>query len=173
MPKETTTTKPRPLPRLPSQSCSLPQSRCLLFFALAALALGGSGCSELDNCPEAQPAVVIESGTTDSQSLIYSSSPWEGPRDWFPAKTCMHFVHGLGTTPEFVNSYVSFASENSDVTENAGNQGRIKCVDDYEIIIKNDTCEEDFFIRVAAFASGTADTPVPCADRSPHPCDAE
>ena len=72
-------------------------------------------------------------------------------------------MHGLGATPETVNSYVSFVSEGSDATENAGNQGLIRCVDDTEIWIKNDTCEEEFFIRVVAYASGSPSTSVTCS----------
>jgi hypothetical protein len=137
----------------------------LLSFTSVAGALLLLGCSGLDNCPDAATkAIEIKDGTTDKMALFYESASWTGePRDEeprkrhpFPAKTCLRFLHELGATPEVVTTYLSFEADGSDVTENAGNQGRIKCVDDHEIVIKNDTCEEDFFIRVAATASGSS-----------------
>jgi hypothetical protein len=82
----------------------------------------------------------------------------------------MRFEHGLGTTPEIVNTYVSFERQGSDVTENAGNQGRIKCVDSQEIVIKNDTCEESFYIRVVAYASGSGGASTDCQDVDSDGC---
>jgi hypothetical protein len=141
-------------------------------FALAVVLLL-SGCSDLDNCPDDDGDHVVaeaELSTTDTTSGIYSSCPWEGPRDPFPAKVTLRFVHGLAATPELVTSYVSFAPDESDVTENAGNQGRIRCVDDTEIWIKNDTCEKNFFIRVVASASGETHTDCSCGDRLAGNC---
>ena len=120
------------------------------------------GCSELDNCPEGQDPIPFEGGRTNTPSLLYESSAWDQERQAFPAKTCVRFVHGLGTTPELVQSYVSFERTGSDVSENAGNQGRIECVDDTEIVIRNDTCEEQLFIRVVAHASGSATSEKAC-----------
>ena len=143
--------------------------RTLWVFASASLAFV-CGCSELDNCPDANDEKVpVDNGPPKTPTLVYSSAPWEGPRDPFPAKTLMTFVHYLGATPEIVTSYVSFSREGTDVTENAGNQGRIRCVDDEEIWIKNDTCEEAFFIRVAASASGEMHTDCSCAGRFAEP----
>lgn len=133
---------------------------CLLL-ALAAL----PGCSELDNCPDEGKPIVINTGTTDLDSLMYWSASLNGPRDAFPAKTTLHFTHDLGVTPEVVNTYVAFKGEGSDVSENTGNQGRIKCVDDREIVIKNDTCEESFYIVVTAQASGNSHAPCTCVER--------
>jgi hypothetical protein len=144
---------------------------------LAVLSFWLGGCSALDNCPDGSSApgdaVVIKGGTTDPDALIYTSSDWEGPRDPFPAKRLMRFEHHLGVTPELVVTYVSFNAEGSDVTENAGNQGRIQCVDDDDIWIKNDTCEEDFFIRVAAYASGATHTACSCTDQFARRCPKE
>lgn len=131
-----------------------------------------TGCSELDNCPdERDEDIEVTTGTTDPSSLMYWSAPWEGPRDPFPAKTMMRFRHDLGTTPEVVVTYVSFAPNDYDVSENAGNQGRIRCVDDTDIWIKNDTCEEGFYVRVAAWASGTTSASCTCEDRFAGVCD--
>lgn len=125
-----------------------------------------SGCSALGNCPPDGEDVTIETNVADKSLGYYQSAPWYGPRDKFPAKTFVHFVHDLGFVPETVNSYVSFASTGSDFSENTGNQGRWKCIDDYEIVIKNDTCEEDFFIIVTASGSGTQHAPCTCQERS-------
>ena len=139
----------------------------LLLLAILFLA----GCSQLDNCPdEAKRSIYAAEGTTNLETLTYTSAPWGGPRNEFPAKTCVRFEHGLGTTPEIVNTYVSFSSKGGDETENAGNQGRIKCVDGEQIVIKNDTCEESFFIRVVAQASGATTTPNTCADLDDSVC---
>src|SRR5690349_7197763 len=84
------------------------------------------GCSELDNCPDdAKHAIYADApdASTDTEALVYTSAPWEGPRNPYPARTCLHFVHDLGSTPETVSTYVSFNSTGSDLTENAGNQG--------------------------------------------------
>lgn len=123
------------------------------------------GCGELGNCPPDGPDITFDDGATDMEALAYESSPWEGPRNKFPAKTFVHFTHDLGYTPDIVVSYVSFSQEGSDVSENAGNQGRIKCVDDHEIVIKNDTCEEDFWIRVAAYAPLKKHARCSCSER--------
>jgi hypothetical protein len=127
------------------------------------------GCDQLDNCPASQDPITVESrpatgnwaGSTDLESLTYESAPWDGPLDAFPPDTLMRFRHDLGFAPKFITTFVSFTSkgtangEKGDVTENTGNQGRVLCVDAREIILLNDTCEEDFFVRVSAWAVGT------------------
>ena len=40
------------------------------------------------------------------------------------------------------------------MTQNAGSAGLITCVDDNVIVVKNGTCENGFFIRVTALATG-------------------
>ena len=142
------------------------------------MALTLSGCSGLDNCPDASSTAIevpvpegdAEAGPADGTPSVYESSSWKGDRMAFPAKTCMRFKHGLGTTPEIVNTYVSFERRGSDVTENAGNQGRFKCVDSQEIVIKNDTCEEDFYIRVVAYASGSGGDSTDCQTLKDDDC---
>lgn len=134
---------------------------CLLASLLALV-----GCDQLDNCPDAQDPITVEplpatpkyAGSVDLDSLSYESAPWNGKLARFPPDTVMRFVHDLGFAPRFVDTFVSFTSTGTgdgDVTENAGNQGRIRCVDAHEIVVVNDTCEENFFIRVSAWAVGT------------------
>jgi hypothetical protein len=139
-----------------------------------------TGCDELDNCPEGQPAREIVDGRTDLEALVYESAPWGGktgpwegtkPRalDAFPPGTELHFIHHLGVVPYSIDTYLAFSStgtngaQGGDVTENAGNQGRVQCVDAERIIIMNDTCEEDFYIRVVASGSGSKSTETFCA----------
>lgn len=137
------------------------------------VALALCGCGDLDNCADddgRNELAEAKNASTDTTAGVFTSCPWEGPRDPFPAKVTLRFEHGLGATPETVSSYVSFASKDSDFTENAGNQGRIRCVDDTEIWIKNDTCEESFFVRVVAQASGNTHTTCSCPDRIAGRC---
>lgn len=125
-----------------------------------------TGCDGLDNCPEGSSTpVVIDSGTTHADSLIYESSSWDKALVHFPPKTLLRFKHDLGTRPEIVTTYVSFSEHGlgeSNVTENTGNQGLIVCVDANEIDIVNDTCEEDFYVRVTAYATGEGSTEAVC-----------
>lgn len=136
---------------------------------LLALLASLSACDELDNCPDAGDPITVSAettkgyrGSTDLETLTYESAPWEGPLQHFPPDTKMRFVHDLGFKPQYVFSWIAFEATGTtaggDVTENTGNQGRILCVDAHEIIIENDTCEEDFHIRVAAWATGKEST---------------
>lgn len=148
---------------------------------LLALLATLSGCSELDNCPAAQDARPIENRHTDTAALVYESAQWGGetepwpghpkvrPLDRFPPETALHFIHGLGVVPTLVKTYLAFSPDGTDgpkagdVTENAGNQARIQCVDAKEIVITNDTCEEDFHIRVVAYGLGSTSTETFCS----------
>lgn len=121
-------------------------------------------CSDLGNCPSAKPDITIETGATDKDAGTYQSAPIWGPRDAFPAMTTVHFMHHLGFVPELMQSFVSFLPENSNVTENAGNQGEWVCVDDEELILRNGTCQ-DFYVVVSAHGSGTQHAPCRCSER--------
>jgi hypothetical protein len=139
------------------------------FFALTVPTL--AGCSAFDTCPEGPKQRVVAGGSSDVEGLYYDSSGgWDVPLTSFPPKTTLIFEHGLGVTPLNVLSYVSFnknGTRNNDdeheVTENAGNQGHIECVDSQVIHMSNDTCEENLFIRVTA--SGQTTNPAkPCSE---------
>lgn len=139
-------------------------------FALVSLSVG---CDGLDNCPDGGDPITVSpettenyQGSTDLETLTYYSAPWDAALQEFPPGKKMRFVHDLGFAPPFVWTWVSFTRDGrgtnggggGDVTENTGNQGRILCVDAHEIIIENDTCEDDFYIRVAAMALGDEST---------------
>jgi hypothetical protein len=135
-----------------------------LLTALTALAVA-CGCSDLDNCPDAQAPISIanEPGSTDVDSLYFESAPWGGPLAPFPAKTELRFEHGLGVTPLLVKAYLSFSKEGTSdndagsLTEVAGNEGPYECIDHKLIVIKNDTCEKSFFVRVVAMGASPSD----------------
>lgn len=124
--------------------------------------VGGTGCSSLDNCPDSEPARLVESGRerTDKDALFYESTPWWGELDHFPAKSALWFEHGLGVTPLDVTPYLSFSKvgtnndDHGSVATSAGNQSLIDCVDSRYIVLRNDTCEPSFYVRVTARGQG-------------------
>lgn len=133
--------------------------RALMLAGLGLLA----GCSELDNCPDGRDPIVIDGGHSDPEAHEYTSASFGGPLDAFPAKTELVFEHGLGVAPLDVHTYLSFKAVGTNderggsVAESAGNQALIECVDSRVIVVKNDTCEPNFFIRVTASGVGTDD----------------
>ena len=140
----------------------LPTVKCLSILGLILVLVG---CGQ-NSCSDGEER-TITSGTTDLENLVYVSAPWDGTLDRFDAKDTLTFVHGLGVVPDLVTTYLSFKEEgtgNSEVTENAGNQGEIQCVDANAIRIKNSTCA-DFFIRVVATRLGET------GEQSIEPCD--
>ena len=141
---------------------------CLrLLAALGALAMT-CGCSELDNCDDARDPITIDRPEgTDKELLIYSSSEGWDSFDEYPAKTKLRFKHDLGV-PELILPYLSFnakAISDSNFTIGTGNAAELDCVDSHTIVLKNDTCETSFFIKVVAYAKADADmNVVKCGD---------
>lgn len=142
-------------------------------FSLSTLALVVlSGCSALDNCPEGQAAIEITTGKSDPDAQSYESAAWRGELDAFPAKTALIFRHELGFTPLHVEPYLSFTKDGThdadggSVALSAGNQTLIDCVDSHVIVIRNDTCEKDFYIRVEAFGTALHDEGDSCHSSS-------
>lgn len=144
------------------------------FTALALLATWG--CSELDNCPDAQDPRTIpnEPGMTLVDELYYESAPWSGPLTPIPAKSELSFEHGLGVTPLLVKAYYSFTEDGTNqdgdgsVAEIAGNLGPQQCIDHKVIVISNDTCEQDFYVRVVAMGRSPTDTGEDECDKQPE-----
>lgn len=134
--------------------------------------VGATGCGSLDNCPDSQSARLITGGLVDTDALTYESKPWGGTLDHFPAKSALWFEHGLGVTPLDVTPYLSFKavgthdSGGGSVAPSAGNQSLIDCVDSRFIVLRNDTCEEEFYVRVTARDKGT-DPPEGCGEPPP------
>jgi hypothetical protein len=127
-----------------------------LFTALGALAVT-CGCSDLDNCPDARDPITIDRPeATDLETLTYESSAgWES-FDEFPAKTELRFKHGLGVVPWDVSAFLSFrpAATNGEgggsFTEAAGNAVEWHCIDSHTIVIRNNTCERSFYVKIVA-----------------------
>lgn len=129
-----------------------------------------AGCSSLDNCPESLPDITIETGKSDAALQVYESAPIDGPLDHFPAKTKLRFKHDLGFTPAGVKAYLAFSKEGTNgprggsVAESAGNQSLIECWDSHTIVVRNDTCEEDFHIQVIAWNQSITDRGNDCSE---------
>lgn len=134
------------------------------FTALTLLA--ACGCSDLDNCPDAQAKKTIpnEPGMTSVDQLYYESAPESGPLLPYPPKTELVFEHGLGVKPLLWKGYLSFTKDGTaqngegSITEIAGNEGTYQCVDHKVIVLKNDTCERSFFVRLVAMGQSPSDT---------------
>jgi hypothetical protein len=138
-----------------------------------ALAVALSGCGDLDNCPDGQSEPIVISGRpSDPAEKTYESVAWSGPLDSFPAKTALAFEHGLGFTPLKVEPYLSFkpggtyGADGGSVALSAGNQSLIDCVDSNVIVLRNDTCEKSFYIRVVAYGVALKDEGNKCSERS-------
>jgi hypothetical protein len=137
--------------------------------ALVAL-VTSSGCSELNNCAEGSDVpIIVEGGTTDPENLVYVSAPWEALTK-FPPKRMLRFEHNLGVTPWLVLPYLSFAEHGTNgsgggsVTLASGNATLVECADSRVIVLRNDTCEEDFYVRVVAEALPDGETKETCGE---------
>jgi hypothetical protein len=132
--------------------------------ALAVL-ITSSGCSELNNCTEGSDVVIdVEGGTTYPDSLVFESAPTDGPLTPFPAKRKLRFEHNLGITPVLIQPSLSFAEhgtnggEDGSISWPAGNSTLLDCADSHVLVLRNDTCEDDFFVRVFAMAVPDGET---------------
>ncbi|HEX2877823.1 MAG TPA: hypothetical protein VHP33_41525 [Polyangiaceae bacterium] len=132
--------------------------------AFAAL-VTSSGCSDLNNCSEGSDLVIdVEGGTTYPDSLVYVSAPTDGPLPRFPAKRKLRFEHNLGVTPFLTQPSLSFAEHGTNggsdgsIALPAGNSTLLDCVDSSVIVLRNDTCEEGFYVRVVAMAVPDGET---------------
>lgn len=138
--------------------------RLLPVVALAVLATS-SGCSELNNCTEGSDVpIIVEGGKTFPDSLIYESAPDDGPLTHFTPKRKLKFEHGLGIKPILIVPSLSFDKHGTDggdvgnITLPSGNMTLLDCADSHTIVLRNDTCEEDFYVRVVAMAVAEGET---------------
>jgi hypothetical protein len=131
-----------------------------------------SGCSALDNCPDAQGDITITTGTSDKDALTYDSDPGGKAFDAFPAKTLLIFKHELGATPLLPQLQLSFAGNGTNGDGGgsfafaAGNEALFECMDSHVIVVKNDTCERSFFVRLTTVGVDPAADPDACASYS-------
>lgn len=131
---------------------------------LAVLALATLGCETLgprycDRSDEENPFVPYTEGTVENG--VYMSSPWDGELLFFPGGQHFALAHGLGETPRWAVSYLSFSkdgvADGGSVAQAAGNQAVIVGMDAEEIRIKNDSCV-DYWLLVTA---GAGESPTP------------
>lgn len=138
--------------------------RLLPVVALGVL-MTSSGCSELNNCAEASDdVIVVEGGTIYQDGLVFESAPTDGPLTRFPAKRPVRFTHGLGVTPWFWDAELSFVvhgtagKDEGSISKGAGNPTLMDCMDSDVIVLRNDSCEDDFFVRVVVEAAPDGET---------------
>jgi hypothetical protein len=128
----------------------------------AAIALGAAstGCETFwpatcDRSEEGNPPVRYTGGTAEDG--LYMSSPWDGELLWFPGGMRYDLVHELGTTPRWVQGWLSFerygTTDGGKLGPPAGNQLVIVKMDDTVIRVANDSCA-DYWLLVTAGASG-------------------
>ena len=129
---------------------------------LAALAAAGStGCETFgprtcDTSLAGNPPVTFTGG--QAQGGVYMSSPWVGELLSFPGGQRYSLVHGLGSTPAWVQSYLSFdqlgTQDGGTLAPATGNQVEIVSVDDTAIGVANESCTDYWLLVVAG--TGTA-----------------
>ncbi len=140
----------------------------LLFaFCLTSGTTAGLGCS--DCRVGGQDPILYEGGTTNESRTIFQSSRLGEPYLHFPQGRVYQFHHGLGRPPASIDIFVSFREQlvadgdtddktrPNNVAPSAGNQAVIEVWDDEMIQIRNDTCENNFYVRVVALADPDED----------------
>jgi hypothetical protein len=160
-------------------NCSV-QRRSMIWRLQASAALGAlicsSGCSALDNCPDGRDPISITHGVSDKDKLYYDSAPWGHDLDHFPAKTALWFRHDLGVIPLLIQPFLSFSpsgtanEDGGSVALTAGNQTLVDCVDERVIVLRNDTCEPSFYIRLAVLGESQIekDAEIDCCAKTPQ-----
>jgi hypothetical protein len=129
----------------------------LRLFAALGVVAATCGCSDLDNCPDGQDTITIDRGpdSTDKDVWMFSSSAGWDSFDHFPAKTEIKFKHDLGVplVPQGFLAFTPNAMADGSFTQAAGNSLEFTCLDSHTIVVKNDTCERKFYVKVVAFGS--------------------
>jgi hypothetical protein len=127
------------------------------------------GCSALDNCPDGQDDIVIDRPeATDLDAMKFESSSGWKSFDAFPAKTRIKFKHGLGVVPFLYKGYLSFTEEATNgngggsFTEAAGDALEWECMDSDMIVIRNDTCESHFYVKIVALGASSGEVVHEC-----------
>jgi hypothetical protein len=121
---------------------------------VGALAMGASGCDNLDNGPEICPrpatssAVLYDDGTVDGG--VYESAPWTGELLWYPGGALYGIRHHLGHVPIDAHFWLSFdrdgLAHGGSLTEAAGNEAEVMYVSDEYLTVMNGTCA-DYWLR--------------------------
>lgn len=137
-------------------------STLLFAFCLTSSSYGGLGCS--DCRVTGQDPVVYEGGKTNAAKTVYESMPADAPLLHFPQGRTYTFYHGLGKIPYDASILVSFCeqpftedddeckSKSHNAAPSAGNLGLFEDWDEEKITIRNDTCENNFYVRIVILA---------------------
>ena len=114
--------------------------------------------------PGGQEPQRFTAGRLSADGTTYETAGVYEPMLAFPSGRRYDIVHGLGQVPATVNSYVSFSpqldpeSEDegslslNNIAESAGNQVVIERWDDEIVRIRNDTCIQEFYVRLVLTA---------------------
>ena len=126
-----------------------------------AMADGLLGCDTSCDKEDEDP-VVHTTGITSPACTSYQSGRFDQPYLEFPKGRRLRFPHGLAQVPVLVKSYLAFEktpldTEHGNTAESAGNQVIIEAVNDEFVVVRNDTCEEDFWLRLVV----EVDAPAP------------
>jgi len=129
------------------------------------LALGVAGCETFqprtcDPSAGGNPSITYTGGT--AQGGIYMSSSWDGELLYFPGGMHYSLVHGLGSTPSWVQSWLSFhqfgTSDGGSLAQASGNQVELVKVDADIVEVANDSCV-DYWLLVTAGVGSTSPNP--------------
>ncbi len=108
----------------------------------------GAGCETLGNGATCDPSAAANptvrfAGGTDEDG-VYMSSPWDRGLLYFPGGMHYSLVHGLGRTPDWEQSYLSFqgsgTADGGSIAQAAGNQVVLLGMDAETIDLANDSC---------------------------------
>lgn len=127
-----------------------------------------SGCNVINsigpNCDRSatnnEPIPYTEAEPSNG---LYMSSPWEGELLWFPGGTRYEIHHKLGTTPHFVQPWLSFGrcgTKSGTLALAAGNQAEIKEIGPEKLVIVNGSCS-DYWLLVVAGIGAEENPPMP------------
>jgi hypothetical protein len=177
--------------------------RLAAVFVLAGLAAGSLGCDRLgigpeicDRSKEGNPPQLYTQG--DVVDGVYMSSDWDGDLPgqdetspaqaeqkggllFFPGGMRYRIEHKLGQRPRLIQLFLSFDRQGTDtgvLSQAAGNQAEILCVDDKALVVANGSCVE-YWLLVVAGVAGAGDGGAPegdaglneteCLDENPEP----
>lgn len=134
--------------------------------AIALAACGLLSCSAAQCERNGQDPMDFRGGFTNAQGTVYESSRVDGEYLHFPRGREYRLHHGLANTPYGFTAYLSFSSmplDSGGFTESAGNQVIFERVSDEVVRVRNDTCEEGFYLRVVLRADPEPTSSLPDA----------
>ena len=128
---------------------------CCLAFADGLL-----GCNT--GCNKENADAEVRGGLLSPTCTSFQSSSIEQPYLHFPAGKRFQFHHGLRQTPLVVQSYLAFVpnplpgDRNGNTAETAGNQVIIEHWNEEYVQVRNDTCEDEFYLRLVLLVDDPA-----------------